>query len=101
MKAKNVRGRVSMLLTNSIGPVEMWAFSSTAEDVILRDRLYAAMGSRQARSILAKHYPGGSAKPELERRAKLRSRQSATFAGEVDERGVDELFTELMTASPE
>jgi len=97
LKTKNVRSRASMLLTNSIGPAEMWAFSTTAEDAVVRNRLYRALGSREARTILAKAYPHGSIKDEIERRNKLKAREAAGFSGEVDEKAVDEIYAELVT----
>src|SRR3990167_8513370 len=48
------------LLTNTIGPIELWAFSTTAEDASMRDKLYQRLGPREARRILAKLYPTGS-----------------------------------------
>lgn len=51
---------------NQLGPIELWALSTTAEDTALRSILYERLGSSEARRILAKRYPNGSAKPEIE-----------------------------------
>ena len=49
------------LLTVTIGPVELWAFSTTAEDVKIRNALYQFIGPKDARLLLARIFPGGSA----------------------------------------
>ena len=61
-------GMVQQLLTNTLGPVALWAFSTTAEDVAIRDALYRILGPSEARRRLALRFPGGSAKKEVERR---------------------------------
>lgn len=67
-------------IVNTLSPTEIWSYSSTAEDRGLRDRLYVAVGATTARRLLVRHYPLGTAKPEVERR------QLAM----VSERGLDE-----------
>lgn len=64
-------GRHEHLLYNTLGPVELWAFSTTAEDVALRTRLYDLIGPKETRLELGKRYPGGSAKEEIERRVRI------------------------------
>lgn len=61
-------GRHEHLLYNTLGPMEIWAFSTTMEDVAIRNRLYARLGPKEARRRLARRFPGGSAKKEVERR---------------------------------
>jgi intracellular multiplication protein IcmB len=62
------KGTVDQFLVSSISPIEAWAFSTTAEDVLLRNRLYLRMGPKAARHRLARAFPGGSAKETIERR---------------------------------
>ena len=62
-------GRHEHLLYLTLSPTEIWAFSTTAEDVALRQKLYDSLGAVEARNRLARLFPTGSAKPELERRA--------------------------------
>ena len=50
------------LLTNTLGPVELWAFSTTTEDASMRDKLYQTLGPAEARRILANVFSGGSIK---------------------------------------
>jgi intracellular multiplication protein IcmB len=51
---------------NQLGPIELWALSTTAEDTALRKLLYERLGSPEARRVLARRFPSGSAKPEIE-----------------------------------
>lgn len=61
-------GVVRQKLILTLGPAEIWAFSTTAEDVVLRNRLYEQIGPRLTRQVLARRFPGGSAKAEIEAR---------------------------------
>ena len=65
-KTKSGDVRQELLLT--LGPAELWAFSTTAEDVALRSQLYEQIGPKAARQVLAARFPGGSAKSEIETR---------------------------------
>lgn len=56
------------LLTLTLGPIELWAFSTTAEDAALRNQLYRHLGPGEARRVLANLYPNGSATKEIEAR---------------------------------
>lgn len=59
-------GYIVQLLTNTVGPIELWAFSTTLEDVALRDRLYKRLGDYAARKLLAEKFPTGTAQPLIE-----------------------------------
>ncbi len=61
-------GRCEQHLINTLGPIELWAFSTSVEDVIIRNKLYARLGASQARKLLAANFPGGSARSEIRRR---------------------------------
>lgn len=61
-------GSVRQKLVLTLGPAEIWAFSTTAEDVALRTRLYEEIGPQLTRKVLARRFPGGSAKAEIETR---------------------------------
>lgn len=62
------QGQNTQLLTSTLGPIELWALSTTTEDVNIRDRLYKRIGPREARRILAKLFPTGTATKLLEDR---------------------------------
>ncbi len=53
---------------NTLGPQEIWAFSTTSRDTVLRNFLYKELGSTEARRRLAARFPNGSAEEEVRRR---------------------------------
>lgn len=60
------KGGVSIqLLTLTLGPIEVWAFSTTSEDAIVRNRLYRHLGPAEARRFLASIFPNGTASKEV------------------------------------
>lgn len=61
-------GRHEHELLNTLGPMELWAFSTTQEDSTLRNKIYDAIGPAEGRKKLAKRFPGGTALEEIERR---------------------------------
>src|SRR5690606_24672986 len=81
-------------LINTLGPIELWAFSTSAEDVAIRSRLYARVGAAQARRLLGVNFPGGSARSEIRRRIASLSEKGeveAASLGAVIETIVEEL----------
>lgn len=56
---KTKSGGYTQLLYSTISAIEYWALTTTTEDVIIRERLYASMGPVPARSVLARMFPGG------------------------------------------
>ena len=77
-------GWYTMLLSASLGPIELWAFSTTTEDVIVRNKLYELLGPKKARRVLARKYPGGSCEKEIEERKK-KLRESSAPVNILDE----------------
>ena len=82
-------------LVNTLGPIELWALSTTPGDTGLRDRLYEQVGISEGLRRLAKIFPSGSALKEIERRKDERLRR-----GELDSRAeagvIDEVTQELL-----
>jgi len=82
-------------LVNTLGPIELWALSTTPGDTALRNRLYDRIGFSEALRRLSKIFPSGSALKEIERRKSERLR-----GGEIDARAqagvIDELADELV-----
>ncbi len=69
-------GMNTQLLTNTLGPIELWALSTTAIDVNIRNKLYRRMGPREARRVLGNIFPSGSAAKLVENRlADMRDKQ--------------------------
>ncbi len=60
-------GEVRQLLLHRMGAAELWAFSTTAEDVSLRQELSMRVGPVKARAILAKEWPSGTARQAIQR----------------------------------
>ena len=56
----------TQLLTSTLGPIELWGLSTSAEDVNIRNTLYQKIGPRAARKLLAQRFPSGSALKALE-----------------------------------
>ncbi|MEM9469343.1 MAG: type IV secretion protein IcmB [Pseudomonadota bacterium] len=87
-------GRFEQHLINTLGPIELWALSTSSEDVAIRNRLYERLGASAARRILAANFPGGSARGEIKRRisslAEKGDTQAAALA-QVIETIVEEL----------
>lgn len=95
-------GRYEQHLINTLGPIELWALSTSTEDVAIRTRLYKKLGAGRARQLLAATFPGGSARNEIKRRVLMRAeageaRGAATSA--VIEDIVDELVKGAEKAS--
>ena len=61
-------GMSQLVLSLTIGGQSLWAFSTTTEDVTIRNHLYQRLGPSEALRRLARRFPGGSAKAEVERR---------------------------------
>jgi intracellular multiplication protein IcmB len=74
-------GRYEQHLVNTLGPVELWALSTSSEDVKIRDSLYAALGASLARNLLSQFFPGGSARNEIKRRVVLRMEKGDVESG--------------------
>lgn len=82
-------------LVNSLGPVELWALSTTPGDTSLRSRLYDRIGFSESLRRLSKVFPNGSAVEEIERRLKARLRKGDA-TDRVEDGVVEELARELL-----
>lgn len=56
----------TQLLTSTLGPIELWAFNTTAEDANVRNKLYRKIGPAETRRVLATVFPGGTVTKYLE-----------------------------------
>lgn len=59
-------GKVTQMQNNKMGPVEVWALSTTVDDVKLRDRFFVEVGSDIGIKLLADAFPYGTAVREIE-----------------------------------
>jgi intracellular multiplication protein IcmB len=89
-------GLNTQLLTNTLGPIGLWAFSTTTEDASLRDKLYKRLGPARARRALAANFPQGSVRHVIEERL-AKEKEVANFIEEVSTQNiVDQLLEEVM-----
>lgn len=92
-----VEGKYEQHLINTLGPIELWAFSTTAEDAAIRNKLYSRIGAAQARRLLAANFPGGSARNEIKRRIAMQSETQDGSAEVVSLSAVlDQIVDELV-----
>lgn len=88
-KFATTKGWYTMLLSATLGPLELWAFSTTAEDVAIRNRLYERIGPKRARKVLSYVHPDGSAKNAVEERRQnmknLPGAQDEKMLGVIDQ----------------
>ena len=78
-----------------MGPIELWALNTTAEDAYIRNALYKRIGPRQTRRILAKCYPSGSAMKDIEE-ALSRQKEDGGFVDEEAQQGVLEIIIDRL-----
>ncbi len=92
-KYKTNIGDYTQLLSAHIGAIEMWALSTTAEDAVVRNKLYEKIGPSKARTILARYYPKGI-KSYLEQRKNSLQHTGTFVDNEVNlyEQIVDEII---------
>jgi intracellular multiplication protein IcmB len=91
-------GMNTQLLTSTLGPIELWSFSTTAEDARIRNKLYTKLGPAEARRVLANLFPSGSVKSLIEARlAVLKEREG--MIEEANNLSIsDQLLEEIMMA---
>lgn len=94
-------GRYEQFLINTLGPIELWALSTSAEDVAIRNRLYARLGAGRARHMLAAAFPGGSARSEIKRRVMMKSEMQGETRAALTSAVIDEIVTELTKRAEE
>lgn len=86
------------LLTLTLGPVELWAFSTTAEDATVRNHLYRHLGPSEARRLLAALFPNGSIAKELEARLATMKEQVGLIEEDERDGAIDQLVTDILEA---
>ncbi len=86
------------LLTLTLGPVELWAFSTTAEDAAVRNNLYRHLGPGEARRLLAALFPNGSVAKELENRLGSMKEKTGLIEEEMKESLMEQLINDILDA---
>ncbi len=87
--------RYEQMLVNSLGPVELWALSTTPTDVALRNRLYERIGFSEGLRRLSRVFQTGTAKKEVQRRKDERLRRGEE-EGRAQAGVIDDLADELI-----
>ncbi len=93
-------GKFSHLLSNTLSAEEIWAYSTTREDISVREWLYARMLPATARHLLALRYPAGTIKPEYERRLALLREQQETLSERADADLIRCIAQEVLDMAP-
>ncbi len=84
------------LLTLTLGPIELWAFSTTAEDVLVRNRLYKQLGPENARIFLASMYPNGSVAKEIAERLNQMKESSSLIDEDIQTSVMEGFINDLL-----
>ncbi|MCH9690027.1 MAG: type IV secretion protein IcmB, partial [Gammaproteobacteria bacterium] len=84
------------LLTLTLGPIELWAFSTTAEDASVRNQLYRHLGPAEARRFLALLFPSGSITKELTERLSGLQDEGGLIEEENKLSAIDELVEDIL-----
>lgn len=88
------------LLTLTLGPIELWAFSTTAEDAAIRNQLYRRLGPNEARRFLAALFPNGTITKELEDRLS-RFKENGIVEDDTRNSIVQDLLQDILNAYAE
>ncbi|KGP62559.1 type IV secretion protein IcmB [Legionella norrlandica] len=86
------------LLTLTLGPVELWAFSTTAEDATVRNHLYRHLGPAEARRLLAALFPNGTVTKELESRLASMKERAGLIEEEERQGIIKQLVNDILDA---
>lgn len=86
------------LLTLTLGPVEVWAFSTTAEDASVRNQLYRHLGPAEARRLLASLFPNGSVAKEIEMRLAAMRETTGLIEDEAKISVLEQLVADILNA---
>ena len=92
------KGNNTQLLTSTIGPIELWAFSTTTEDALLRNKLYNTLGPKEARRVLATVFPTGSVKSIVEDKLEQMKSEEGLIRDVEDVSIIDRLLSALLKA---
>lgn len=91
-------GMNTQLLTLTLGPIELWAFSTTLEDAQLRNKLYRRLNPIKARKLLATLFPAGSAVKTMENRLLSVKERYGIVTEEAKSSMIDQLLDEILDA---
>ncbi|MDC3181189.1 type IV secretion protein IcmB [Gammaproteobacteria bacterium] len=94
-------GNHLQLLTLTLGPVELWAFSTTSEDVLVRSALYESLGPKEGRRVLANLFPAGTAAKHIQDLLNKETEGSGVISEDQQHSVVTALIEAIMKAYQE
>lgn len=91
-------GMNTQLLTLTLGPIELWAFSTTAEDTNIRNRLYRKLNPAEVRRLLATLFPSGTATKVIEDRLTTIKDKRGMIDEDTKLSVIDQLVADILAA---
>ena len=98
LSTRTERGSGEMFAYLTLGPIELWAYNSSAKDRALRDALYKRVGVRKTLEALAERFPGGSAISEIDRRQERAGGDRDAAGRGIIQQMVDEILDDVAAA---
>ena len=86
----------TQLVTSTLGPIELWAFNTTAEDARIRNELYNTIGAAETRKLLAMLYPSGSAARVIEQRLAQAKESTGVLGDEESSSVIQQVIDEIL-----
>lgn len=86
----------TQLLTLTLGPVELWAFTTTAEDVNIRNQLYRKLGPKEARRVLGTVFSSGTALKIIEERLATLKEKRLVIDEEIKSGVIENLVKQVL-----
>lgn len=91
-------GTVVQKLKLKLSPQELWEFSTTAEDVLLREQVYETFGVTDGRKKLSERFPAGTAREKLlNMKFMLEEDKRDSYKGTDDSSVIERIIKELYT----
>ncbi len=84
------------LLTLTLGPIELWAFSTTAADATIRNQLYRHLGPAEARRFLASLFPNGTVSKEIGERLNALKEEVGLIEDETRLSVIDQFVSDIL-----
>ena len=89
-------GWSTQLLTLTLGPIELWAFSTTAADTTIRNQLYRHIGPAEARRFLASLFPNGTVSKEISERLNALKEEVGLIEDETRLSVIDQFVSDIL-----
>lgn len=89
-------GLNTQLLTLTLGPIELWAFSTTVEDALVRNALYKAISPTESRQLLARLFPSGTVTKEIEKRLNQLREEKGVISANDSASEVEKLVVDIL-----